>query len=228
DAVQACRGARRLGCRSRAGVGAASGGSAARQRAAAALARAERRHGDAARRIVGAGHAGAVDVGAAARRALRRASAPRRHARADSRRLGRADARVRRGQLRHPAGRIGGRAHRSPACVRVRGKAGGALHDGRGGMARRARGMTNLLLWAPLVLVVGGSVMYHLAAKSIPAAYDPMAALIGLYATALAGAAVAYAVSRVWRTPTGPLRVWHPTIAMVGVGALLIEMGFLL
>jgi hypothetical protein len=37
-------------------------------------------------------------------------------------------------------------------------------------MASRTRGMTNLLLWAPLALVVGGSVMYHLSAKSIPSA----------------------------------------------------------
>ena len=88
--------------------------------------------------------------------------------------------------------------------------------------------MTALLLWAPLVLVVAGSVMYHLSAKSIPAGYDPMAALIGLYATALAGAALVYAASRAWRTPLTVPRVWHPTIALVGVGALLIEMGFLL
>jgi len=88
--------------------------------------------------------------------------------------------------------------------------------------------MTTLWVWAPLLLVVGGSVMYHLSAKSIPAAYDPMAALIGLYATALAGAVAVVAVTRLWRTPTPVTRVWHPTIALVGVGALLIEMGFLL
>jgi multidrug transporter EmrE-like cation transporter len=88
--------------------------------------------------------------------------------------------------------------------------------------------MTLLLLWAPLLLVVGGSVMYHLSAKSIPTAFDPMAALIGLYATALAGAVVVVALTRAWRPATATVRLWHPTIAMVGVGALLIEMGFLL
>ncbi len=88
--------------------------------------------------------------------------------------------------------------------------------------------MTTLPVWAPLLLVVGGSVMYHLSAKSIPSTYDPMAALIGLYATALAGAVVVVAATRGAKTPLAPLRVWHPTIAMVGVGALLIEMGFLL
>jgi multidrug transporter EmrE-like cation transporter len=88
--------------------------------------------------------------------------------------------------------------------------------------------MTTMLLWAPLLLVVGGSVMYHLSAKSIPASYDPIAALIGLYATALAGAIVVYVVARSWRVPFAADRVWHPTIALVGLGALLIEMGFLL
>jgi len=88
--------------------------------------------------------------------------------------------------------------------------------------------MTQLLVWAPLVLVVGGSVMYHLSAKSIPASFDPVAALIGLYATALAGAVVVFALARFWRAPAPTPRVWHPTIAMVGLGALLIEMGFLL
>ena len=88
--------------------------------------------------------------------------------------------------------------------------------------------MTSLLVWAPLVLVVAGSVMYHVSAKSIPAAYDPMASLIGLYGTALAGAVLVYAATRGARTSFASMRVWHPTIAMVGVGALLIEMGFLL
>jgi len=95
-------------------------------------------------------------------------------------------------------------------------------------VAPRAGGMTSLLLWAPLLLVVGGSVMYHLSAKSIPVAYDPMAALIGLYGTALAGAVLVVVATRAWRAPSVLPRVWHPTIAMVGIGALLIEMGFLL
>jgi multidrug transporter EmrE-like cation transporter len=85
-----------------------------------------------------------------------------------------------------------------------------------------------LLVAAPLLLVVAGSVMYHVSAKSIPAGYDPVAALIGLYATSLAGSVVAVLALRP-RTLTGGVpRLWHPTIAAVGIGALLIEMGFLL
>jgi multidrug transporter EmrE-like cation transporter len=87
--------------------------------------------------------------------------------------------------------------------------------------------MAKLASAAPLLLVVCGSLMYHIAAKSIPPAFDPAASLVGLYATALAGGIVAYAVGR----PAAPFaisRMWHPTIAAVGIGALLIEMGFLL
>jgi len=82
--------------------------------------------------------------------------------------------------------------------------------------------------FAPLLLAVGGSLVYHLAAKSIPKSVDPSAALIGLYATALAGSVLTYAVLK-----PGPVALqfgsyWHPTIAAVGLGALLIELGFLL
>ena len=56
----------------------------------------------------------------------------------------------------------------------------------------------------------------------------PAASLVGLYATALAGGIVAYAIARPAAAPFAFSRLWHPTIAAVGIGALLIEMGFLL
>lgn len=84
-----------------------------------------------------------------------------------------------------------------------------------------------LLPAAPLLLVVGGSLMYHFAAKSIPTTYDPIAALIGLYGTALVGSVLLYLTVRPRAIASAP-RVWHPTIAAVGLGALLIETGFLL
>ena len=80
---------------------------------------------------------------------------------------------------------------------------------------------------APLLLVVCGSLLYHIAAKSIPPAFDPVASLVGLYATALAGGIVAYAIARPSEAPFAFSRMWHPTIAAVGIGALLIELGFL-
>jgi multidrug transporter EmrE-like cation transporter len=87
--------------------------------------------------------------------------------------------------------------------------------------------LVRFLFVAPLLLAVAGSVVYHIGAKSIPQAYDPIAALIGLYATALAGSVLVYAVKRVGLSSAAS-PMWHPTIAAVGLGALMIEMGFLL
>lgn len=88
--------------------------------------------------------------------------------------------------------------------------------------------MTRLSAFLPLALAVAGSLVYHASAKSIPRIIDPAAALIGLYATALAGSVLTFLVMR-W--PPGALavsRFWHPTVAGVGLGALMIELGFLL
>jgi drug/metabolite transporter (DMT)-like permease len=85
-----------------------------------------------------------------------------------------------------------------------------------------------IVAFAPLLLAVGGGVVYHLAAKSIPKSIDPSAALIGLYATALAGAVLTYAMLRSGPVTLRPAAYWNPTIAAVGLGALIIELGFLL
>jgi drug/metabolite transporter (DMT)-like permease len=88
--------------------------------------------------------------------------------------------------------------------------------------------VARLSAFLPLALAVAGSLVYHAAAKSIPKSLDPAAALIGLYATALAGSVVTFTLFR--SAPASPqlARFWHPTVAMVGIGALLIELGFLL
>lgn len=81
---------------------------------------------------------------------------------------------------------------------------------------------------APLLLVVAGTLLYHIAAKSIPRSFDPFAAIVGLYATALAASLMVYAALRPSLASFTWTRVWHPTIAGVGLGALMIEAGFLL
>lgn len=88
--------------------------------------------------------------------------------------------------------------------------------------------MSRLLLAAPLLLTIGGGLMYHLAAKSIPRTFDPAAALIGVYATALAGSVLVYAALGPRSAPLRVSGLWHPTIAAVGLGALAIELGYLL
>ena len=45
--------------------------------------------------------------------------------------------------------------------------------------------MARLAVVAPLLLVVAGSLLYHVAAKSVPRTVEPFGAVIGVYATAL-------------------------------------------
>jgi drug/metabolite transporter (DMT)-like permease len=88
--------------------------------------------------------------------------------------------------------------------------------------------MSKFTLFGPLLLVVGGSLLYHVAAKSVPKTLEPFGALIGVYATALAASLIAYALARRGAMPTHISGLWHPTVAAVGLGALMIELGFLL
>ena len=87
---------------------------------------------------------------------------------------------------------------------------------------------SRLLAFAPLLLAIAGSLVYHVAAKSIPKTIEPSAALIGLYATALAGSMMTYALLKPGPTALCFAAYWHPTVAAVGLGALMIELGFLL
>ena len=87
--------------------------------------------------------------------------------------------------------------------------------------------MSKFSIVGPLLLVVGGSLVYHVAAKSVPKALEPFGALTGVYATALVASIVAYAIARGGTMPAVS-GLWHPTVAAVGIGALMIELGFLL
>jgi len=87
--------------------------------------------------------------------------------------------------------------------------------------------MSKFTFVGPPLLVIGGSLLYHVAAKSVPKTVAPLAALIGVYFTALVASIVAYAVAN--RTALSPISaIGHPTIAAVGLGVLMIELGFLL
>jgi drug/metabolite transporter (DMT)-like permease len=88
--------------------------------------------------------------------------------------------------------------------------------------------MSKFTVFGPLLLVVGGSLLYHVAAKSVPKTLEPFGALIGVYATALAASLIAYALARRGAMPIHIAGLWHPTVAAVGIGALMIELGFLL
>lgn len=86
--------------------------------------------------------------------------------------------------------------------------------------------MSRLSAFAPLMLVVAGSLVYHVAAKSVPKALDPVASVIGVYAAALVASIAVYAAARPGSMP-GLTHMWNPAVAAVGLGALMIELGFL-
>jgi drug/metabolite transporter (DMT)-like permease len=91
------------------------------------------------------------------------------------------------------------------------------------------------LLFA-LALATVGSVIYHLGQKLVPPAAHPMAVLMAAYAVAFTLSALALP----WMQPAGTTGPWRQAFAgmatgpglrvslVLGVGVLLIEMGFLL
>src|SRR5215212_11885897 len=72
----------------------------------------------------------------------------------------------------------------------------------RGARGRRPHMMARLSVFGPLLLVVSGSLLYHVAAKSVPKTLEPFGALIGVYATALAASLAAYLIVRRGALPT--------------------------
>jgi multidrug transporter EmrE-like cation transporter len=83
-------------------------------------------------------------------------------------------------------------------------------------------------LIAPLLLAVGGTVCYHLAAKSIPKTLDAALVLIIAYATALAASIATYFLLPGGATPVEPVHLWQPTVMGLGLAAFLIELGYVL
>jgi uncharacterized membrane protein len=80
----------------------------------------------------------------------------------------------------------------------------------------------------PVLLTVAGAVLYQISSKSVPRALHPLLAIIGAYLTAIAVCLLA-----AWKWPisgslSASVRQFHWSVAGIGVGAALIELGFLL
>jgi len=80
----------------------------------------------------------------------------------------------------------------------------------------------------PVLLAVAGGVVYHVSAKSVPREVAPTLVLVVAYATALALSGFAH----VWMASDADRATWsrllHPGIIGVGVGAAMIELGYVL
>jgi drug/metabolite transporter (DMT)-like permease len=88
--------------------------------------------------------------------------------------------------------------------------------------------MARLSLLVPLLMTITGGLLYHLAAKSVPRNLDPVFALVGVYSTALCASVVACVLRPSMSGSLSPSRPWHPAVMAVGLGAVLIELGYLL
>src|SRR5690348_16817878 len=80
----------------------------------------------------------------------------------------------------------------------------------------------------PMFLTIAGAVVYQISSKSVPRGLHPLVAIIAAYVVAIAICLVA-----MWRWPlTGSLsacaRELDWSVAGIGAGAALIEVGFLL
>ena len=91
--------------------------------------------------------------------------------------------------------------------------------------------MTGTSTFIALLLAVAGGVLYHVAAKSIPKDLAPALVLVVAYATAL----VASGVAHLSLAPEGQgassgafLRLLHPAVLGLGIGAAMIELGYVL
>src|SRR5438105_12369103 len=83
-------------------------------------------------------------------------------------------------------------------------------------------------LLGPIVLTIAGGVVYHLAAKSVPKSLNPALALVGVYTTALLASAIAYVCLPSTTAAPQTARPWDPMVVAVGLGAVAIELGYLL
>ena len=88
--------------------------------------------------------------------------------------------------------------------------------------------MTFTSTFMAVLLAVGGGVIYHVSAKSVPRDAAPALVLVVAYMTALAISGLAYVSLPVEGGHIRPSRLLHPAILGLGVGAAMIELGYLL
>ena len=83
-------------------------------------------------------------------------------------------------------------------------------------------------LFPCLALAALGHAVYHLGQKSLPASVNPMALLMGGYTVALVLATLAMPFFRAPGEAVWSLPAFNLPVFVLGVGAVLIELGFLL
>ena len=78
----------------------------------------------------------------------------------------------------------------------------------------------------PLAVAIAGGVLYHGAAKMIPRDLPPSLVLVGAYAVALLASLGTHTLLPGTATPAALARFAHPAVLALGLGAFLIETGY--
>jgi multidrug transporter EmrE-like cation transporter len=79
-----------------------------------------------------------------------------------------------------------------------------------------------------VVLAVAGGVLYHISAKSVPRDLAPALVLVVAYATALAISGLGHLWLSSEPNHVASSRLLHPGVLGLGIGAALIELGYVL
>jgi multidrug transporter EmrE-like cation transporter len=88
--------------------------------------------------------------------------------------------------------------------------------------------MGGMSFWGPLLLTIGGGVLYHVAVKSVPRGIDSALVLVVAYAAALSASLAAYLLLPSVAAGEPASRPWHPAVIGLGLAAVAIELGYLL
>jgi drug/metabolite transporter (DMT)-like permease len=80
----------------------------------------------------------------------------------------------------------------------------------------------------PILLAIGGGVLYHVAQKTVPRQVNPFAAIIVAYVIGIVCCLVALLVIPAERSLVDSWRVANWAVYLLGIGAVIIEVGFLL
>lgn len=82
--------------------------------------------------------------------------------------------------------------------------------------------------WAPIALVIVGNLLYHLGQRAIPREANPVMATLAAYIVALIATLATIPVLARDVSLSGAWRTVNASSVAVGVGAVAIELGFLL
>jgi len=88
--------------------------------------------------------------------------------------------------------------------------------------------MTGGSAWLAVLLAVAGGVVYHISAKSVPSDATPTFVLLVAYLTALAISGIAHVTLPHQPSAASPSRLLHPAVLGLGIGAAMIELGYVL